>query len=114
MDATQISSRERVYIKRIRTGSDEEKIAMMLSSDILQRDPRNHCIRVLDLFQDDEDPLISYMVMPFLRACDSPGFETVDDIVDFVTQILEVRACLDESCWYADCGRDWCFCTSKE
>lgn len=54
-------------------------------------DSRNHSVPVLELFVDDEDPEISYMVMPFLRYFDSPEFQTVGEIVDFVDQILEVR-----------------------
>lgn len=42
------------------------------------------------MFQDDEDPEISYMVMPFLRPIDLPKFEFVIEVVDFVDQILEV------------------------
>ncbi|OSX60548.1 hypothetical protein POSPLADRAFT_1047968 [Postia placenta MAD-698-R-SB12] len=38
---------------------------------------------------DDEDESISYMVMPFLRLIDSPPFETPQDVVEFVDQILE-------------------------
>ena len=35
------------------------------------------------------DPRTSYMVVPFLRRpIDSPPFETVRDIVDFVNQML--------------------------
>lgn len=64
----------------------------MLSSEPLSSDPRNHCIPILELIQDDEDPSLSYMVMPFLRLMDDPPFDSVGDIVEFTNQILEVRA----------------------
>lgn len=82
-------------IKRIRTDADdgnEIKIATLLSSPALANDPRNHCVPVLDVLKDDIDPNISYVVMPFLQKVDDPPFETLGDIVDFVNQLLEVRA----------------------
>ena len=75
----------------MRTGDEESRIATMLSSEPLLSDPRNHCVPILDLIQDDEDPTVSYMIMPFLRSFDSPPFDTVADVVDFTDQILEVR-----------------------
>lgn len=62
----------------------------MLGSEELTRDKRNHCVPVIEHFQDDEDADISYIVMPFLRPIDEPPFETVDNVIDFVDQILEV------------------------
>lgn len=46
---------------------------------------------MLDVIQDDEDPSISYLVMPFLRLMNDPPFEHVEEVVDFVDQILEVH-----------------------
>lgn len=66
-------------------------IAVMFSEDHLRDKPANHCVPILDLFEDDEDPSISYLVMPFLRLMDDPPFWLVNDIVDFTDQMLEVR-----------------------
>lgn len=63
----------------------------MFSSPPLSIDPRNHCVPILDVLQDPEDGTISYLVMPFLRDVESPPFEIVDDIVQFIDQILQVR-----------------------
>ena len=79
-----------VYIKRVPTGSDEEKIACMFSENDLHNDPRNHCVPILDLFKDDEDERISYMVMPFLRLANDPRLYHVNDVVEFIDQFLEV------------------------
>ena len=92
IDAIRVSDNTRVYIKPVRTGDEESQIAMMLSAEPLRSDPRNHCVPVLDLFQDDEDPRISYMVMPLLRDMDKPSFEMIEEVLDFVDQILEVSA----------------------
>ena len=56
-------------------------------------DPANHSVPILDTF-DSEDSVnksISYLVMPFLRLTDNPQFEVVEEVLDFVDQILEVR-----------------------
>lgn len=79
-----------MYIKRIRTGDTETQIATMLSSPELRQDPRNHAVPILEVIQDDEDLSISYLVMPFLRPIDNPAFESVDELLDFGDQILEV------------------------
>lgn len=84
-----------VYIKRVSTGSEEISLATMLSSPALTKDPRNHCVPILDVFMDSADPEISYMVMPLLREVDLPPFEAVGDVVDFVSQLLEVRGVVD-------------------
>ena len=103
-----------VYIKRVKTGDNESQITSMLSSEPLRRDPRNHSVPILDIFPDDEDPGVSYMVMPLLRLIDDPHFDLVEELVDFVDQILEVRA--TRFC-PADVRlsnhRAWCSCMSK-
>ena len=90
MDALRVSDYSLVFLKKIITGSDEVKITTYFQNEKVRHDSRNHCIPVWDLFPDDKDPSISYLVMPLLRHLDDPGFETVDDIVDLVTQLLEV------------------------
>lgn len=79
-----------VYIKRIQTNSNEHRIAILFTDARLRSDRRNHCVPVLEIFQDDEDGGISYMVMPFLRLADDPPFLHVNDIVEFVDQLMEV------------------------
>jgi hypothetical protein len=82
-----------VYIKEIRTGDSESSIALMLSA---LDDPANHSVPILDTFGDLVDKSISYMVMPFLRLTDNPPFEVVEEVLDFVDQILEVRSGVSE------------------
>ncbi|KAH9918119.1 uncharacterized protein B0H18DRAFT_680318 [Fomitopsis serialis] len=89
IDAKRISSGTMVYIKRVKTNDNESQIATMLSSDGICRDPRNHSVPVLDLFEDVEDPDVSYMVMPFLRLIDRPALDLVEEVVEFIDQILE-------------------------
>ena len=44
------------------------------------------------MIQDLDDQNAVYAVMPYLRPFDSPMFEIVDDLVDFIDQTLEVLA----------------------
>ena len=74
------------------TGDEEWKIALSFSSSDARDDPDNHCVPILDHFADDENPRISYIVMPFLRLMDDPPFLFVDDVVDMADQLLQVSA----------------------
>lgn len=91
VDATRISDGRLVYVKRVETGDEESNIARMFSQETLRNDPDNHCVPILDVFRDDEDAKISYIVMPFLRLMDDPPFQFVHDVIDFADQLLEVR-----------------------
>ncbi|KAL6306695.1 hypothetical protein BKA93DRAFT_912475 [Sparassis latifolia] len=96
IDATRISDGKMVYVKRVQSGDNESRIATMLSSETLLKDPRNKCVPIVDLFEDSDDPTISYMVMPFLRLVNDPPFAIVDDVADFVEQMLEGLVFLHE------------------
>ena len=80
-----------MYIKRVPTDSAELQIALRLSSESLRRDPNNHCVPIIDHFEDEADRTMTFMVMPFLLPIDEPPFETVEDVVDFADQMLTVR-----------------------
>ena len=78
-------------IKKIRRNGDESRIAQMLSTRELREDPRNHCVPIIEVIDDPDRDTLSYLVMPLLRAADSPPFQYIREIIDFVDQILEVR-----------------------
>lgn len=73
------------------TGDKGSRIALMLSSNGVRYDPRNHSVPILDTFQDDDDPSVSYIVMPFLKHYNHLPFEHKNEVVDLVNQLLEVR-----------------------
>ena len=79
-------------IKRVKANSDEIAICQMLSSPELRLDPRNYSVPLLDCFVNDKDDTQAFIVMPILRRFDSPPFISVEEVVDFLRQILEVRA----------------------
>ena len=91
MDATRISDGKLVLLKQVKSSSQELVIASLLSSEESRKDPRNHCVPILDIIVDTEDPSISYMVMPFLRHVDDPPFDTVGSVLECMEQLLEVR-----------------------
>lgn len=81
-----------VYIKEIRADSEEHRIAELLGQEGWTSDPRNHCVPVINLFKDPQDPELFYLVMPFLRPMNDPPFLHVKEIIEFTDQILEVDA----------------------
>ncbi|KIK75717.1 hypothetical protein PAXRUDRAFT_113073, partial [Paxillus rubicundulus Ve08.2h10] len=80
-----------VFIKKIYSHEHffEKQIALYLSSEQLRKDPANHCVPIIDTFQDDEEQNVHYIVMPLLRRFDHPAFETVAEVLDFMKQVLQ-------------------------
>lgn len=54
-------------------------------------DSRNHVVPFYATFSDYESPDIQFMVMPVLRRFDDPEFMLGCEVIDFVSQVLEVR-----------------------
>lgn len=97
LDATiEGEHRRDVFIKRVDTTThpDEVKIASRLGSLESCKDPKNHCIPVLDVFPDKQDARYQYIVMPVLRPFNEPNFTSFGEVVDFVDQTLEVASLL--------------------
>lgn len=92
MDAVRISDGRRVVMKRTRPSSPEGSIARYLTS--LPDHPSNHCVPILDVFSDDDNSNIDYIVMPMLREFYDPPFEVVSEAVDFMKQALTVSTSL--------------------
>ena len=105
LDATQEGKdgRKDVFIKRIdsRIHPHEVRIASRLGSVDSQEDGRNHCVPILAVFSDDRDPWYRYIVMPVLRPFNRPNFTSLGEVVDFVTQTLEVSI-FSFSCLFAE------------
>lgn len=90
IDATRISDGKLVYIKQIKSDSEELKLLQYLTSPEMLEDPHNHCVPLLDVIHDPSDPQTCFVVMPFLRYIDHPAFELVEDMLECGQQILEV------------------------
>ena len=91
MDATRRYDGMHVMLKKVlpEEGPYELRITQLLSSREASRDPRNHCVPLLDVIElpNANQKLI---VMPFLRPFNSPRFQTFGEFVAFFTQICEV------------------------
>lgn len=92
LDATRLSDGVSVMLKRVdrRQHPDEVEITALLSSPPLSSDPRNHCIPLLDVLEVPDNASMRIMVLPLLRRCADPRFDTVGEVVDCLQQILEV------------------------
>lgn len=91
MDAKRISDGMKVAIKQVATESPEIEIGVMLSTPESLRDPRNHCVPILDHFSNPAEPDITYIVMPLLIQYDKPEFYDISEMLDFMSQLLQVR-----------------------
>lgn len=92
LDATRQSDGLLVSLKVINTDVHpfEVEIGQFLSSEQLAQDPRNHCVRTIDVLQDPIDPKVSIIVMPLLKPFRKPDFLTVGEAVAFLKQAIEV------------------------
>lgn len=90
MDAQRLSDGKTVYLKHTSKDSPEIEIGQLFSSEKLRHDPRNHCLPVLDVLKNDDDPEHVILVIPWLRRIDSPEPASVRECVDFIQQTLEV------------------------
>ena len=90
MDATRISDGRQVVLKRLLTeeGPHELEINKLFSAEPLASNPRNRCVRLLDVIELPDDPPI--LVHPLLRPYDDPQFQTYGEFVTFFAQICEV------------------------
>ena len=56
-----------------------------------KRSDRNHCVPILDVFQDPLEPDMALLVMPLLRRFNDPEFGTINEVMDFVRQSIDVN-----------------------
>ncbi|KZT71753.1 hypothetical protein DAEQUDRAFT_687103 [Daedalea quercina L-15889] len=91
LDATRQSDGSLVTLKAIDTEVHpyEVEIGQFLSSQPLAQDPRNHCVRILDVLQDPFDSKKLIIVMPLLKLFDQPEFLTIGEAVALFKQAIE-------------------------
>jgi len=110
MDAKRVKDGAAVCLKAVYRTPKEAQIAKYFSSPELLQEPTNHSVPILDVFQDPSTPDFEYLVMPLLRPFDDPDFTVVGEVVDFVTQILEVRVLNYHSAKVGTANRVWHLC----
>src|SRR5258707_5999418 len=93
MDATCRRDGQHVMLKKIYPdeGPHELTITQLFSSQAFARDPRNHCVPLLDTIEIPKNGQ-KLMVMPLLRPFNDPHFQTFGEFVAFFAQISEVRS----------------------
>ncbi|KZT29111.1 hypothetical protein NEOLEDRAFT_1057150 [Neolentinus lepideus HHB14362 ss-1] len=91
LDATRMSDGSLVALKKVHKPSYpyEIAIALLFSSDALASDPRNHCIRIIEVLQVPDDEDFAILVMPYMRKYDLPRFDTFGEVVSFFIQAFE-------------------------
>ena len=94
MDATRISDGRPVMLKRLldEEGPYELQINKLFSIEPLSSDPRNRCVKLLDVIELPNDPPV--MVHPLLRPFYDPPLQTFGEFVTFYEQICEVCSLL--------------------
>ena len=97
MDAKRMKDGIAVCVKAVYRTPKEAEIAKYLSSPELSQEPTNHSVPIFDVFRDPSTPDFEYLVMPLLRPFDDPEFQAIGEVVDFVTQILEVSVLTHDS-----------------
>lgn len=60
----------------------------------MMEDSRNHVVPFYASFSGYKFPDVQFMVMPVLRRFDDPEFMYGCEVIDFVSQVLEVRCVL--------------------
>ena len=90
MDATRLRDGKQVMLKKVypEEGPHELIITQLFSSREFARDPRNHCVPLLDILEAQNGQKL--MVLPFLRPFNNPRFQTFGEFVAFFAQICEV------------------------
>ena len=90
MDALRVTDNKFVYLKRVPKNSTEVQITKFFSTEDRMRDPRNHCAPVLEYFEDEKLPEYGILVTPLFRAFNKPDFCSIDEVLEFIRQTLEV------------------------
>jgi hypothetical protein len=91
MDAFDPRENRFVAVKRVRASQNKEREIYIALAN-LRDDPRNHCVPVLESIPIPGKTDEYLAVMPLLRDRDFPLFEYVEQCVDFLGQLLEVRS----------------------
>ncbi|EMD33669.1 hypothetical protein CERSUDRAFT_159918 [Gelatoporia subvermispora B] len=91
LDATRVSDGKIVMLKSVskRWHPYEVMISEFFASEPLASNPRNHCVPIIEVFQDPDAEQYEILVMPFLRLWRDPFFNTIGEFVDFFGQICE-------------------------
>ena len=80
-----------MVIKSLPRNSIETEIALFLSSGENAQGCKNHCVPVLDVIREETKRPRDFLLLPLLRPFDDPPFFSVEEVLDFMKQTLQVR-----------------------
>ncbi|KAJ7267689.1 kinase-like domain-containing protein [Mycena haematopus] len=91
IDAVRVSDNANVVLKKIKKDQDHHPYEVEIANffTALGPSPANHCVPIFAILQPPDDDNISILVMPLLRECDSPRFDTFGEAVEFFRQMFE-------------------------
>ncbi|KAG8979886.1 hypothetical protein FRB90_007845, partial [Tulasnella sp. 427] len=89
LDAQRTSDGKTVMLKIAPHDSPEITLQEYLSSEEMQRDPRNHTLPLLQVLRDPSDPKTVILVLPLVRRVDEPPPASVRECCDMIEQTLE-------------------------
>ena len=95
IDATRVSDGSPVHLYLVSEKEHPEEADTMLHLTSTQLaggdgDAENHAIPVFEVLEVDDNPNLSVVVTPSMRGCDDPWFEKLGEVVEFLSQVLEV------------------------
>lgn len=92
MDAVRMSDNSLVALKQIRKefNPHELEVVQYLTSESIRADPRNPTVPIFEVLPVPDDPEVVLIVMPLLRPCNNPTWDTIGEVVSFISQILQV------------------------
>ncbi|KAJ3720082.1 hypothetical protein C8R42DRAFT_722740 [Lentinula raphanica] len=88
MDALRMSDNLVVALKRVK--ATEARIATLFSDDAHRDDPRNHCVRILEVLPVPEADDMKILVMTWMRPIINPRFRTIGEGIQFFREMIEV------------------------
>ncbi|KAJ6481282.1 kinase-like domain-containing protein [Mycena vitilis] len=110
LDATRISDGSYVVLKQADrldpsvVARGEAQIFQKVSSQPLASDPKNHCIRLIEILQVPDTDAMDLIVMPLLLDWERFPFATIGEAIEFFTQVFEGLQFLHKhNIWHGDC-----------
>lgn len=94
MDAVRVSDGQAIMMKLVSHDDPSERHMSFFSHESRSSDPHNHCLPLLDVLRPPSLPDYTILVTRRLVPWNIWPFTRVSEVVDFVTQMLEVcRPC---------------------
>ncbi|KAJ7092012.1 hypothetical protein B0H15DRAFT_883449 [Mycena belliarum] len=82
----------------------EIEIIRKFSTEPLASDPRNHCVRLIEILDVPDVENMRLMAIPLLFNWNFPPFTTIGEVIDFLAQIFTgLEFMHSHNVWHGDC-----------